>query len=78
MEGYAVVLLILYFIPTVVAFGRGKRNAAAILALNLLLGWTFIGWIVAFTWSLTYEPPKAADPLDTAPPLPEKYRSWPF
>ena len=32
---------------------RGKSNTFAILLLNLFLGWTFIGWIVALVWSVT-------------------------
>ena len=47
-------LVFLYFLPTLV--GAKKRNAAAIFVLNLLLGWTFIGWVVAMVWALTYEP----------------------
>jgi hypothetical protein len=35
-----------YFIPTFVAFDRHHRRAA-VLAVNLLLGWTLIGWSVA-------------------------------
>ena len=45
-----IVLLVVYFIPTIV--GKDKKNAAAIFALNLLLGWTLIGWIIALVWSL--------------------------
>ena len=43
-----IILLIcigVYFLPTIVA-GR-HRNGGAIFILNLLLGWTFIGWVVA-------------------------------
>jgi hypothetical protein len=29
----------------------------AIGMLNLLLGWTLLGWIVALVWSFTYIPP---------------------
>mgnify|MGYP001331189541 CR=1 FL=1 len=47
------ILLVVYFIPAVVAFWRKKQNKAAILALNLFLGWTFIGWVVALVWSLS-------------------------
>jgi len=47
--GFAVV----YFFPTVVAFSRRHRNRAAILTLNLLLGWTMLGWIGALVWSMT-------------------------
>ena len=39
------IVLSIYLIPTI--FGRKKRNAAAIAVLNLYLGWTVIGWIVA-------------------------------
>lgn len=42
---------IAYFTPTIVGFG--KRNARAIFWLNLLLGWTFVGWVVALVWAYT-------------------------
>jgi hypothetical protein len=43
-------LLIGYFAPTI--FAIGKKNAAAIFALNLMTGWTFIGWVGALVWAL--------------------------
>ena len=45
--------LALYALPSIIAGRRRKRNANAIGALNLLLGWTVIGWVVALVWSLT-------------------------
>jgi hypothetical protein len=42
-----------YVLPALVAYARGHRNAFPILVLNLLLGWTFIGWGFALIWSLT-------------------------
>lgn len=45
--------LILYFAPTFFAYGRSHNNTLAIFALNLLLGWTFLGWVIALVWSLT-------------------------
>lgn len=48
-----VISLISYFLPTIIAMFRGKSNTFAILLLNLFLGWTFIGWIVALVWSVT-------------------------
>jgi hypothetical protein len=45
--------LLLYFLPSIIA--AKKRNAAAIIILNVLLGWTLIGWIVAFVWALAAE-----------------------
>jgi ABC-type sugar transport system permease subunit len=53
-------LLALYFIPTLVAMGRRKRNTAAIFALNLFLGWTLLGWVLALVWSLSVDPQIAA------------------
>ncbi len=46
-------VLILHFLPTVIAGLRHHHNTLAIFMLNLLLGWTGIGWIIAFIWSLT-------------------------
>ena len=34
---------VLYFLPAIIAFGKSKRDAGAILALNFFLGWTAIG-----------------------------------
>jgi flagellar biogenesis protein FliO len=48
-----IILGVLYFIPTLVAVLRGHHNSVAIIALNILLGWTFLGWIASFVWSLT-------------------------
>ena len=46
-------VLIAYFLPSVVAGVRGHNNYGAILLLNLLLGWTVAGWIGALIWSAT-------------------------
>jgi hypothetical protein len=53
-------LLAIYFFPTLMALrawsGTGappKKNVGAIFALNLLLGWTFVGWVIALVWALT-------------------------
>jgi hypothetical protein len=49
--------LAIYFIPTLIAMARRKRNTAAIFALNLFLGWSFIGWVAALIWSLAHDAP---------------------
>jgi hypothetical protein len=45
--------LLLYQIPTLVAYSRNHHQATAIFALNLLLGWTVLGWIISLVWALT-------------------------
>jgi hypothetical protein len=56
-----IVLLAIYFIPTIAAYNAHKRNAGAIFALNLLLGLTVIGWVVALVWAMTKDDPAVMD-----------------
>jgi hypothetical protein len=46
-------IIALYFLPVANAYHRKHKNAAAIGATNILLGWTAIGWIIALIWSQT-------------------------
>jgi len=55
------VALALYFLPTIIAVLKKKTNFLPILLLNLFLGWSFIGWIVALVWATT----KDASPQQT-------------
>ena len=48
---------VLYFLPAIVAFARNKRDSVSILVLNLLLGWTAIGWVIALVWALRQDAP---------------------
>lgn len=50
---WVVVLAMIYFFPAFAASSRRHRNRAAIFMLNLLLGWTFIGWVAALVWAYT-------------------------
>jgi hypothetical protein len=47
-----VVLLPAYLIPTIVGLVRKPPNLGVIAAINLLLGWTVIGWIAALVMAL--------------------------
>jgi hypothetical protein len=49
--------IILYFLPTIIGFARGKRDAMSIFVLNFLLGWTAIGWVIALVWALKQDVP---------------------
>ena len=49
---FAIVGLI-YFLPAIVA--NRKKNCDAIFVLNLFLGWTFLGWVIALVWAMTTE-----------------------
>jgi len=47
--------LILYMLPTLIAFARDVPQRFLINVLNIILGWTLIGWIVCFLWALMAE-----------------------
>jgi Superinfection immunity protein len=42
---------VFYFLPTIIALARSKRDALSIFLLNFFLGWTLIGWIMALVWA---------------------------
>lgn len=48
-----VFLFLAYMAPSLLAGLAQHRNAGAICVLNLLLGWTFIGWVIALVWACT-------------------------
>jgi RsiW-degrading membrane proteinase PrsW (M82 family) len=50
MEGIMTVGI--YLLPTFVACACNKRNKWIIAILNLLLGWTVIGWVVLLIMSI--------------------------
>lgn len=49
---FLIVFTVIYLLPTLVAIIHGKRAGVAIFVLNLLLGWTLIGWVMALVWAL--------------------------
>jgi hypothetical protein len=49
-----------YFLPAILAFARNKRDTTSILLLNLFLGWTFVGWVIALVWALKQDVPAVA------------------
>src|ERR1700760_475720 len=46
--------VLLYFLPAIV--GRHKHDAVGIFVVNLLFGWTVIGWVIAMIWACAAEP----------------------
>ncbi|HXE19323.1 MAG TPA: superinfection immunity protein, partial [Castellaniella sp.] len=42
---------LLYFLPTIEAALRFHPNQTSITLVNLLLGWTLLGWVVAIAWA---------------------------
>lgn len=67
-------VIFLYFLPSVI--GGKKRNINAIFVLNLFLGWTAIGWIVAMVWACTKDPEQPKIIIQESEPKKDKEKAW--
>jgi hypothetical protein len=45
------ILLFMYFAPNVIGFYRQHHHRWLILLINLLTGWTLLGWVICLLWS---------------------------
>jgi hypothetical protein len=52
MDAPVVFALLVYFLPYVIAEFRGHHLRHPILVINLFLGWTGLGWILALAMSV--------------------------
>ena len=46
-----IITALIYFIPTIIALVRHHSYKLYIIGINIILGWTLIGWIVCLIWS---------------------------
>ena len=51
------VLVGLYFLPTIIAFRRHVPNAGSVAVINTFLGWSLIGWVVSLAMASRSAPP---------------------
>jgi hypothetical protein len=67
-----IVILCVWLLPIYIADKRHHPNSLPITLLTLLLGWTFLGWVIALIWSCLALPnrpvalpptPKTIDPI---------------
>jgi hypothetical protein len=76
----------LYFLPTVIAGARNTTHLAPVIVINLLLGWTFVGWVVALALAVSgssrtlqpaYPYPPPPGPWSYPAPPPPRPGTWP-
>lgn len=48
---FFITVLIIYFFPTILAALRQTKRGWGVFVINLFLGWTFIGWVIALAWA---------------------------
>ena len=44
--------MLVYFAPSIVAWNRQVRNFGSVLVINIFLGWTLVGWVVALAMAV--------------------------
>lgn len=60
---YAVVVIALYFVPTIIAYRRDHGYKRIILAINLVLGASGIGYLIALVWAIWPQEKSILDPV---------------
>jgi len=56
--GAAIAAIALYLLPTIIAAKRQHRQTGPIAIINLLLGFTLLGWVAALAWSVSADKKK--------------------
>lgn len=56
MTAIAIAFVALYLLPSIVAALRRHHNTASVVVIDLLLGWTLVGWVVAMAMAVSAKP----------------------
>lgn len=61
--------ILLYLLPTFIAFNRVHRNRWVIMIINVVFGATVLGWLIALVWALNRvdSPKKGGKKYDPQP-----------
>jgi RsiW-degrading membrane proteinase PrsW (M82 family) len=62
-----IILIALCFLPVIIAAVQNHHNGLSILVVNLFLGWTIVGWVVALAWAVSTISPAKPTEGDPAP-----------
>ncbi|WP_435609881.1 superinfection immunity protein [Pseudomonas knackmussii] len=62
-----IVAPLMYVLPTIEAALKRHRSLVPIAIINVLLGWTFVGWVAAYVWSFIQAEGKAEQPIGAQP-----------
>ncbi len=46
------VIIAIGFVPSIIAFARNHTQKWFVMILNIVSGWTVIGWVAALVWAI--------------------------
>jgi Superinfection immunity protein len=68
---FAILAVALYFTPAIVVFARRLPHSGSVIVIDVFLGWTLIGWVVALAMACRSKP---AVPFTQLTPItPQQY-----
>ena len=50
---FAIMCILIYMLPAIIAGARSHKSYGSVAVVNIFLGWTFIGWIVALSMAFS-------------------------
>lgn len=59
-----IIAIVLYLLPGIIGSSREHKNSTAIWVLNIVLGWSFLGWVAALVWAFTNPGSNQATTMD--------------
>jgi len=71
------ILIGLYFLPTIIAAVRHVPNVGSVVVINLFLGWTLVGWVVALAMAARSIPSVRQQHINVYPPQQPQYPAHP-
>lgn len=57
--------LFIYLLPAMIASIRNVEHDGAIIAINVVFGWTVLGWMAALIWAVVEKPLAKPEPITT-------------
>lgn len=55
----AVIIMIAYLLPVLIGWSRRVADLGSVAVINIALGWTLVGWVIALAMALRTRPEQA-------------------
>jgi hypothetical protein len=70
---FAILAVALYFTPAIVVFARRLPHSGSVIIIDVFLGWTLIGWVVALAMACRSKPAAVQPVMPVMPQQGQQY-----